>query len=60
MAVRNIFDYLNIMGHLELKHEDTYIDEVAGYALAAVGFWFQLSSGFQVITPLILFVLFLT
>lgn len=48
MATRNIIEYLNIMGHLEMKHEETYIDEVAGYTLAAVGFWFQLSSGFQV------------
>eukprot|EP00604_Paraphysomonas_vestita_P001877 CAMPEP_0174821670 /NCGR_PEP_ID=MMETSP1107-20130205/9172_1 /TAXON_ID=36770 /ORGANISM="Paraphysomonas vestita, Strain GFlagA" /LENGTH=244 /DNA_ID=CAMNT_0016038953 /DNA_START=313 /DNA_END=1047 /DNA_ORIENTATION=+ len=55
MATRNIIDYLNVMGHWQTKHEDTYIDEVAGYALAAVGFWFQLSSGFQL--PFILSVL---
>jgi hypothetical protein len=48
MATRNIIEYLNIMGHLQMKHEDTILDEVTGYALAAVGFWFQLSSGFQV------------
>lgn len=47
MATRNIIEYLNIMGHLQMKHEETYIDEIAGYILAAVGFWFQLSSGFQ-------------
>lgn len=55
MATRNIIEYLNIMGHLEVKHEETYVDEIAGYALAAVGFWFQLSSGFQL--PLILSVI---
>jgi len=55
MATRNIIEYLNIMGHLKMKHEETYFDEIAGYLLAAVGFWFQLSSGFQL--PFILSVI---
>jgi hypothetical protein len=47
MATRNILDYLDTMGFYKINHEETYMDEVAGYALAALGLWFQLSFGFQ-------------
>jgi len=47
MATRNILDYLDTMGYYKINHEDTYMDEVAGYGLAALGLWFQLSFAFQ-------------
>ena len=55
MATRNIIEYLNIMDIYHGKHEDTYVDEIAGYALSALGLWFQLSMGFQL--PFLLSVL---
>jgi hypothetical protein len=33
------------------KHEDTYIDEIVGYLLAATGFYFQFQLGFSVPFP---------
>jgi hypothetical protein len=47
MAARNILDYVDTMGYYKINHEDTYMDEVAGYVLAALGLWFQLSFAFQ-------------
>lgn len=47
MASRNILDYVDTMGYYKINHEDTYIDEIAGYGLAALGLWFQLSFAFQ-------------
>jgi hypothetical protein len=45
---RNILHYLRHFKYIEIKDEDTYIDEIAAFALAAIGIWFQLSSGFLV------------
>jgi hypothetical protein len=50
-----VIEYLNIMNIYHVKHEETYMDEIAGYALSALGFWFQLSMGFQL--PFILSVI---
>jgi len=55
MATRNILDYVDQMGFYKINHEDTYMDEIAGYVLAALGLWFQLSFAFQL--PLLMSVL---
>jgi hypothetical protein len=52
MFSRNIIEYLTEMKYINLKHEDTMIDEFAGYALAAVGLYFQLAFGFGLPFPL--------
>eukprot|EP01041_Mallomonas_annulata_P010756 gene10756-22475_t len=49
---RNFLEYLSAMNICHLKAKDTYIDELLGYALAAVGLYFQLSWGFRI--PLLL------
>lgn len=45
---RNILNYLRHFKYIEIKDEDTYVDEAVAFVLAAVGIWFQLSSGFSV------------
>lgn len=52
LAARNIMDYLDTMGFYKINHEETIMDEVAGYVLALLGVWFQLSFAFQL--PLVL------
>jgi hypothetical protein len=51
MISRNLLDYLRAMKILDIKEEGTYIDEVVGYLLAALGFYFQLSSLFRLPFP---------
>lgn len=55
MASRNILDYVDAMGFYKVNHEDTYIDEITGYGMAALGLWFQLSFAFQL--PLVMSIL---
>lgn len=52
MFSRNIMEYTTEMKYYVIDHETTIIDEVVGYALAAVGLWFQLSMGFSLPFPL--------
>lgn len=52
MFATNIIEYLNTMGYVKLNVADTHIDEIAGYLIAGVGLWFQLSMGFQLPFPL--------
>lgn len=47
MAARNVMAYLSEMNYYKIDHETTYLDEIVGYGLAAVGLLFQLSMGFQ-------------
>ena len=49
---RNILKYLSAMNYVHIDHDKTYLDELVGYGLAAIGLWFQLSLGFQVPFPL--------
>lgn len=49
---RNLIQYLGHFKYIEIKSEDSYIDEVVGFSLAALGLWFQLSSGFRIPFPL--------
>jgi hypothetical protein len=52
MCSRNILEYLSVMNIYHLDHEKTMLDEIAGYGLALLGLWFQLSTGFKIPFPL--------
>lgn len=53
MCSRNLLHYLGKRGVIpEINHEDTYLDEIVGAILAALGLFFQLSFGFQLPFPL--------
>ena len=52
MFSKNVLEYLSKMGYVQIKHEDTYLDEIIGYAVAVIGLWFQLSLGFSLPFPL--------
>jgi hypothetical protein len=52
MASRNLCEYATKMGWVNIDHNETLLDEVLGYGLAAVGFFFQLSYGFRLPFPL--------
>jgi len=57
MAARNVLEYCSKMGFFSINPEDTIIDEVAGYSLAAIGLYWQVSAGFQLYFPLNLLLL---
>lgn len=57
MFSRNILNYLSAMNYVHIDHEKTYLDEVAGYGVALLGLWFQLSLGFSLPFPLNIFLL---
>jgi hypothetical protein len=42
---------MKLGGLIPERHEDTYIDEVSGYLLAAVGLYFQFRIGFDISFP---------
>jgi len=48
---RHIIVFLNKKGLISINHEDTYLDEVVGWGIALVGFWFQLSNFFALPFP---------
>ncbi|KAJ1442322.1 hypothetical protein B484DRAFT_442232 [Ochromonadaceae sp. CCMP2298] len=52
MLSRNLLQYLHEMNILHIDAETSVMDEVAGYALAALGLYFQLSYGFSLPFPL--------
>lgn len=52
MVSRNLLEYSSKMGYFHINHEDTILDEVVGAALATIGLWFQLSTGFGLPFPL--------
>ena len=52
MCSRNVLEYLSKMKIIHINPDETYLDEIVGYALAALGLYFQLSMGFQVPFPL--------
>lgn len=57
MISRNMLEYLKVMNIVTINDEDTYLDEVVGYALAALGFLFQLRSHFRLPFPINLLLL---
>jgi len=52
MCSRNILEYLDRMNYIHIRSEETMLDELVGYGLAALGLWFQLASGFSLPFPL--------
>jgi len=48
---RSMMNYGNKKGYINIKHEDTNMDEIAGWALAAIGVYFQVSYGFALPFP---------
>lgn len=53
MASRCILAYLSVMKYTpHIDHNDTYLDEVAGYALAFLGLYSQVVGGFRIPFPL--------
>jgi len=57
MASRNICQYVTKMGWANINTDETLLDEIVGYGLAATGFLFQLSYGFRLPFPLNLLLL---
>lgn len=55
MFATNVIEYTNTMGYTKINVSETQMDEVAGYCIAGVGLYFQLSTGFQVPFPLNVF-----
>jgi len=51
MVSRNLMIYGNKRGWLHLKHEETNLDETVGWALAAIGVYFQVRYGFSLPFP---------
>ena len=41
MVFRSLFAILDRRGIVHVDHNETYLDEVLGWTLAAVGFYFQ-------------------
>lgn len=52
MCSRALLRWANKRGFVDLHEDDTYLDEVVGYSLAAVGFAFQFFNGFQLPFPM--------
>lgn len=52
MFSRNILEYLDKMGIYHVNHEDTYLDEIVGFAFAFLGLFFQLRYRFDLPFPL--------
>jgi len=52
MFSRGILYLLNEKGIIKFDDETSYLDEIVGYSLAAVGFLFQFWSGFSLFFPL--------
>lgn len=44
MFSRRMLAYLNEKGYLNIKEEDTYLDEIFGWLIAGLGIYFQLSN----------------
>ena len=55
MFSRNLLEYLSAMKIVHINHEETYLDEVVGYAIAYSGLWFQIKYGLMLPFPMNLF-----
>jgi len=51
MFARSLMKWANSKGYIQLDQNDTYADEVAGYTVAAFGFYCQLKWGFGMPFP---------
>jgi len=52
MAARHMMKFATTRGFIELDEQDTMLDEIAGWSLAAAGLYFQLSHYMQLPFPL--------
>ena len=52
LCARSLLRYANARGYMKPTEEETYADEVLGYAIAAAGFAFQYQNSFGVPFPL--------
>lgn len=52
LFARGLMDYFAGIKVLRVNHEDTVLDEIMGYALAASGLWFQIKYRFTLPFPL--------
>jgi hypothetical protein len=52
MISRNLLQYAKRMEWTTINEEETFIDEIIGYSLAFLGFWFQLANYFNLPFPL--------
>lgn len=52
MFSRRILMYCNEKGWLSIKEEDTYLDEIIGWVVAAIGVYFQITNFFGLPFPL--------
>ena len=52
LVSRNALRKLSVLNLVHIKPEDTYLDELSGWALGAFGFWVQWNHGFGVPFPL--------
>jgi len=57
LAGKGVVNYLHKFGYIKTSADHTYADEVAGYAIAAAGFVWQVSIGFRLFFPLNLLLL---
>mmetsp|Transcript_16991 Transcript_16991/g.15346 ORF Transcript_16991/g.15346 Transcript_16991/m.15346 type:complete len:355 (-) Transcript_16991:55-1119(-) len=57
MFSRNILVYINDMGYYKIDHNETNLDEIIGYSVAALGITWQLYNGFYLPFPLNLLLL---
>lgn len=55
MFALNILEYLDKMNIVSINADESILDEVAGYAVAGLGIYWQLSMGFSVPFPLNIF-----
>ena len=60
MFSRNIMEYTTIMGIYQIDHENSILDELIGYGVAALGVLFQLSIRFVIPFPFNILLLPLT
>lgn len=51
MFSRGILKYANDKGYIKFNDEESYLDEILGWSLAAVGFYFQFKMGFKLPFP---------
>mmetsp|Transcript_13523 Transcript_13523/g.26629 ORF Transcript_13523/g.26629 Transcript_13523/m.26629 type:complete len:480 (+) Transcript_13523:55-1494(+) len=55
MCTRYLLQFAKDKGYVSFNNEDSWIDEIAGWSVALLGFLFQLSVGFSVPFPLSMF-----
>jgi len=52
MCARGLVNFLNKRGIINFDDSESYLDEILGWTLAAIGFYFQFRSGFVLPFPL--------